>query len=494
MKTNEAVLAIDMGSSWCKAAYVDRTGEMLAEGRGYSGGGPPFGHDADDLAASWGVLVEAVRDASAVMGNSQPVAIALSCRKAPGVWLDAANHPVSPPRDDVLAAGRQDIDESYAADVWSPLGPFSFGYGVDLIGNTRWLRRRFPDLWAQVTRVGSLHTWLVYRLTGRWATSPAAGPACPAWPEAASELTGLPLTAFPEVIDSFGVAGKLTSEAAEELGLPEGTPVVTGTHDGAAANLGAGAMHAGDACLTLGTNGVVRVVTGEPLYRQFGYPIVEGRWAMVRDIVGIAHHLDRVVNAIDGQGTPVSAERHARLTAQAGIVPLGSSGVRLPVPEQEFLGAGQGSSALTVVEGYPDGMVYRAALEGIALAFKGVMDVVVESGARPQHVVVTGGATANDLLLHMLSGVLNMAVHTIPGETGVRGASILAALGAGWFDSVDTAVDAMVPPGEEIVASLEELFGYRQLAASMTLPHGVAPGDNVRGSRGGNGRARPDPV
>jgi sugar (pentulose or hexulose) kinase len=475
----DTVLAIDMGSTWCKAAYVDRDGRMLAEGRGYSRGGPHFGHNADDLADCWGVLVEAVRDAGS--RDQPPVAIAISCRKAPGIWLDADDNPVAPPHDAIERAGRSDIEASYSADVWGDADPFAYGYGVDLIGNTRWLRRAFPDLWSKVERAGTLHNWLVYRLTGRWVASPAAGPVLFNWPDAAVTLTGLEVDAFPNVVESYRKVAGLDGQSAQDLGLPPETPVVTGTHDGAAANLGAGAMHVGDACLTLGTNGVIRVVTGAPLERQFGYPIVEGRWAMVRDIVGIAHHLDHVVAAIDGKGTPVSAERHASLTEQAADVPVGAGGVRLLVPDDDILSDHRQAERKRIAGGHPAGVVYRAALEGIVLAFRGVDHVVRRAGAAPQHYVVTGGATANDLLLRMMSGVLGAPVHTTPDEAGVRGAAILAAVGVGWYPSLDGAVDAMVPDGVEVCATVDEMNMYARIVESADLPQGVAPGDAVRG-------------
>jgi sugar (pentulose or hexulose) kinase len=483
MNTSDSVLAIDLGSTWCKAAYVDRHGQVLAEGRGYSRGGPAFGHAAADLQDAWDVLVRAVHDASSNLGNRQPApaAIAISCRKAPGIWLDSGDNPVELPRDALEQAGRRDIEACYAADVWGDSGPFAYGYGVDLIGNTRWLRRAYPDLWSKVERAGTLHNWLVYRLTGRWVASPAAGPVRFAWPEAAVTLSGLDLDAFPTVVESYRQVAGLNGQSAQDLGLPPDTPVVTGTHDGAAANLGAGAMHVGDTCLTLGTNGVIRVVTGAPLERQFGYPIVEGRWAMVRDIVGIAHHLDHVVAAIDGQGTPVSAERHASLTEDAADVPVGAGGVHFPVPEDDVLSEEREAERSRVAAEHPAGVVYRAALEGIVLAFRGVVQVVRQAGAEPQHYVVTGGATANKLLLRMMSGVLGAPVHTTPDEAGVRGAAILAAVGVGWYPTLDGAVEAMVPEGVEVCATADEMHAYAHIVKSVDLPLGVAPGDAVRG-------------
>src|SRR5690606_29234620 len=189
-------------------------------------------------------------------------AISIACRKAPGIWLDERRRPIDVPGDSVLAAGREAIDECYTSSVWNGPGPFAYGYGIDLIGNTRWLRSAHPDLWERARYAGTLHSWLQLQLTGEWLTSPAAGPVQPRWPEEAESLAGLPFDVYPRVAGESEVVGDLLESAAESLGLAAGIPVVTGTHDGAAANIGAGAVHPGDACMTLGTNGVLRAVTG----------------------------------------------------------------------------------------------------------------------------------------------------------------------------------------------------------------------------------------
>ena len=482
MQREAFVLAIDMGSTWCKAAYVDWVGRIVSEGRAYTRGGPPFGHNAADLERSWAAVVTAVRQANEGMRQSEDpldlAAIGISCRKAPGIWLDANDEPVNIPRRAVEEAGREDIDESYASEVWRDSDPFAYGYGMDLIGNTRWLWRRFPEQWSRVRKAGTLHTWLVYRLTGRWVTSTTAGPGQLAWPTVVTELTGLPIEAFPRVVESYRPVATLTPEAAADLDLPVTTPVVTGTHDGAAANIGVGAIRPGDACLTLGTNGVLRVVTGARIPRQFGYPIVEGRWAMVRDIVGIALYLDAVVAAIDGQGIPVQPRRHRKLTIQAQQIPVGAHDLRLPLRYPAL-------PAEEVIATYPPGVVYRAALESIALAFRGLIEVAKGAGASPRRYSATGGATANRLLLTIMSGCIEAPIFIIPDEAGTRGAAILAAVGAAWYSSIDAAVRAMIPDGSGVVAPPELMDAYANLVQTVEFPPGVAPGDKVRGQHAG---------
>lgn len=486
MNHRDLVLAIDVGSTWCKAAYVDRAGRFVAEGRVYRRGGPPFGHGTADLEEVWDAVRRAVRRAGEQAGTGnrepQPAAVGVTAHKAPGVWLDERGEPVEPPRDSVLNAGREDIGACYSSDAWQSNDPFACGYGVDLIGNTRWLRRVHPDLWSRVQYAGTLHTWLMRRLTGRWVTSPAAGPGEDRWPNEVTELAGLPVGAFPTVHHGYEQVGTLVPSTAEDLGLPPDTPVVAGTHDGAAANLGAGAIRVNDACLTLGTNGVIRAVTGERLPRQFGYPVVTGRWAMVRDLPDLALRLDSVVAAIDGEGRPVRPARHAALTREAVDVPAGSNGLRLSLyPPDAENPADAARRALA--EGYSVGTVYRAALEAVSFGFRGLTEVVRDAGATPERFLVTGGATDNKLLLTILSAALDAPVIASAREAGLLGVAVLAATGSGWYSNVEEAADRMVPAGQVVQASREETAFYTELSGAVSLPTGSAPGDHVRANR-----------
>lgn len=479
MQKNDIVLAIDAGTTWCKAAYIDIDGTLLSTGRSYMRGGMPFGHGPADVARLWNGISEAVHEASATFeGEPSPAAVSIACRKSPGIWLDARQAPLGVSRESVLGAGRDAIEECYASELWSGLGPFAYGYGIDLIGNTRWLRTEHPEVWAQVKFAGNLHSWIILQLTGEWLTSPAAGPVQPGWPEEVELLTGLGREVFPSVAPESEAIGSLRRTAARSLGLRPGTTVVTGTHDGAAANIGAGAIHKGDACLTLGTNGVLRAVTGERLPNRFGYTITGDRWALVRDIVALAPHIDAVVGTIDCSTAPVTPERHEELTLEAASVPIGAEGLRLPVSDDVNQSVELTRGARDA--GHEPATIYRAALEGIAIAYRGLVSHANESGATPQRFYATGGATENELLIHILSAVIGEPIRMPPDEAGLHGVAALAATGAKLYATVDDAVNRMVRHEATVAAPAMDQERYVEVVETSSIPSGFAPGDGVR--------------
>ncbi len=384
-----------------------------------------------------------------------------------GIWLGADGEPIGVPAGTTVAMARADIAAVYADSAWGPVDPYRYSYVPSLVGRTRWLARVHPDRRRRIRRAGALHDWLLRRLTDRWVTDPATGPGQPVWPDAVTSLTGLPAAAFPAIADFAAVVGPLTAAAAVDLGLPVTTRVVNGAHDGAAANLGAGAFGTGDACVTLGTHFVLRVVTGEPIPGTFGYRVPPNEWAWVRGAHGLSAQLDAIVAALDGAGHPVAPHRHAALTLVAEEAPAGTHGFRMPARP---LGdeAAQGEAARVASRsGHMPGVIYRAALEGTALALHRLVEEARGVGARPERVTVTGGATSNALLLRILGGVLGGPLHVAEGEAGLLGAGMLAAVGAGWYATVAEAAARMIPPTRLVVATDAETAAYADLVAEQ---------------------------
>jgi xylulokinase len=500
---SQVVLAVDHGSTWCRARYYDRDGRVVAEGRASTRGVPAFGTSAADLDRHWRAFVAAVRDAGA---DRAPSALALSSRIGLGIWLDAADRPVEVPGGVPLVAGEEEMDEVYRAPGWS--AETLPTYAPMLVARTLWLRRRQAALFGRVRRAGALHDWLLLRLTGRWATNPATGPGLPAaaWPSAVPDLTGLPPAAFPVVLGFDEPVGRLTDAAAGDLGLPVATPVAAGYHDGAAATAGTGCLAPGDTCVTLGTSVAIRVVSDDPPAGWFRYPIAPERWAWMRGLELALAQLDQVAELLRpgllsltagqgpglpslawrpgtlaagqgpglpaaGQGPAPTAYQHRELTVLAAALaaPVAAGVAPLPpLPPAEAHRRPEAVRAL-LAAGHAPAAVYRAALDGIALGVGGLVAMARDAGLDPRRFVVTGGGAANDLLVGVLGAVLGAPLERGEAEAGARGAALAAAVAAGWDASIHDAARRLVAP-TVTVAPLADGQAYRDLAGSFPTP------------------------
>ena len=117
------------------------------------------------------------------------------------------------------------------------------------------------------------------------------------------------------------------------------------------------------------------------------------------------------------------------------------SGERAPYPDPLARGAFIG---LTVRHGL--GHMVRAVLEGVAFRLRDVFELVSATAPDPlRELRSSGGGTNSPLWRQIIADVLGVPLSLTRTSEGVAtGGAILAAVGAGWFDTVGEACEAMV--------------------------------------------------
>lgn len=88
------------------------------------------------------------------------------------------------------------------------------------------------------------------------------------WSEQLLEYAKIPIEKLPEIFPSSHIAGGVTDIAARETGLAVGTPVVIGSGDGVAANVGAGSTEPGTAYCCVGTSAWIASTSEEPIFDE----------------------------------------------------------------------------------------------------------------------------------------------------------------------------------------------------------------------------------
>jgi xylulokinase len=185
------------------------------------------------------------------------------------------------------------------------------------------------------------------------------------------------------------------------------------------------------------------VVEANGLLQAFCHA-VPGRWHVMGVVQSAAGSLRWFRDAI-APGVQFDA-----LVEEADAVPPGAeglvflpyiSGERTPHPDPLARGAFVG---LTVRHGR--GHMVRAVLEGVAFALRDVFGLVSAVSPAPvTELRASGGGTRSALWRGILADVLGASVATMASSEGAAaGAAILAAVGAGWYPSVDAATDAVV--------------------------------------------------
>jgi xylulokinase len=322
-----------------------------------------------------------------------------------------------------------------------------------------WVKRHEPEVYRRVRKVLLPKDYIRYCLTGEHGTDRAGAGGTlfldlrtRDWSAEILDLCEVPRPWLPDTHEGPEVTGRISDVAADATGLQKGTPVVAGGGDQAAQAVGVGAVRPGVIALTLGTSGVVFAPSDTPSVapqgRAHAFPhAVPGRWHMMGVMLSAAGSLSWYRDTFAPQ------VNYDDLLAEAAGTPPGSeglfflpylSGERTPHANPHATGAFTG---LTLRHGR--GHVTRAVLEGVAFGLRDNFRLLTESGVgTPMEVRLSGGGARSTVWRQILADVLNLPLVSLKTTEGAAfGAALLAGVGAGAWENVDTACDAAVMTG-----------------------------------------------
>jgi xylulokinase len=440
----EALLTFDLGTTRLKVAAFAPDGSLLGQEsvrhREHRDARGTY-QDPDEW---WSDACRLTRDLLRREGLEpvEVLGVSLSGRGGAGVFIDAAGEVVAPPW-----FGRPHDEELRALVEWRKGGAFLPNYGAALMAKLLWLRNHEPDRAAEIAHALYAKDFLLYRLTGEAVTDWTSGPDGPAWDPRALAHTGIADTLLPRPALPWEIAGDVTREAASALGIPEGTPVAVGAHDGICANVGAGAGRLGAYAITLGTHAVVRAITAhhpEGAYRFYILP--PDRHVIGGNAVMAGRAVDWLLDCF---GYPEEDRRavFSRMDARAGAVPVGARGVRfLPflagqVAPEARPGATAVFAGLAASHGQAE--MYRAVLEGAAFAVRAIFEQVRGWCGKPDVVRLTGSGAQSEVWSGILADALGVDLEISDAAVEGRGAAMCLAVALGIQPDIDTAARVM---------------------------------------------------
>ncbi len=484
------VLGIDVSTTATKAVLIDPSGAVRGIGvaeYGFSAPRPLWSEQ--DPALWWDGAQSAIRsvlDSSGLTG-SDVEAVGLTGQMHGAVLLDAAGDVLRPAilwNDQRTAAECDEIRRAVGAERLIAVT------GNDaLTGFTApklvWVRDHEPDVWRRVAHVLLPKDYLRLRLTGDYALDKADGSgtilfdlAARDWSTEVLAALGIEPGWLPPTFEGPQVTGSIGARAADATGLRAGTPVVAGGGDQAANAVGVGAVDPGVVALSLGTSGVVFATTDRPVIEPHGRVhafchAVPGRWHLMSVMLSAAGSLRWFRDAV------APGVEFGDLVGAAEAIPAGSdgllflpylSGERSPHPDPLARGAFVG---LTL--GHDRRHLTRAVLEGVAFGLRDGLDLMVGAGMpAPTQIRASGGGTASALWRQILADVLDAEIATVNTTEGAAyGAAVLAAVGAGWFATVEAASGALVSatpvatPGPDTERYAEAHAVYRELYPAL---------------------------
>lgn len=465
------VLTIDLGTSGPKAAVVSEDGTVVGSARAAvrtefsSGGGAE--QDAESVwRATVDAMSEALRDAGshagvdpaafvAVVASSQyssivPVAADGTPVANMVLWMDQRG---SPKRLRRLDGYPRTANAPHHLVQWyrtHGLPPVSAGMSL---AHMRWIRYARPDVYEATAAFLEPVDYLSGRLTGRTTANQCSSfmmlgtdnrtVPCDGWDPALVDYSKIDADRFPTFVPVGSEIGPLLPRVADELGLPDTVPVLSGINDTQAGAVAAGSFCGSHAGLSLGTTSVITTHVDakktDAIHSLWSMPSPLGGNHLLsaeNGVAGVAvdYFLDNIVYADDGFDTPETVEDRYRAFADAAAEGgPGAGGVMfLPWLRGSIAPKADGRARggfLNVGLDTTREHLARAVFEGVALNLRWMRKPVAKFvGREPSHYVFYGGGARSDVWSQVMADVLQTPIHQMsqPGFANSLGTAMFA--------------------------------------------------------------------
>jgi xylulokinase len=484
-----SLLAVDIGTSACKAMAFSASGEVLAEHA--TRVAPTFPRPSfAEVAADkfWDAICASCRAVSANV--REPVrALCLSSHGETFVAVDSHGRPV---RSAILNQdGRATKEAAWCEEIIGRRRLFDitglFSHAMYPIPKILWLRQHEPEVFASTKAFLSLIGYILlkmalppyvdYSLASRFLAFDIRQ-RC--WSDEILQATDLCAEYFPEPRPAGTVVGKLSSKIATELGVPDGTPVVLGGHDQPCGALGAGVIGPDRICDSIGTYECLLAVSDEPSLTDKALNASLNSYCHVvpEKFVSLAYfpsgimvqwfhdllYADCLSETAPVTFTPdTEASHYAFLEAHA---PKGPTGLCVMPHLIGSCNPEFNPHARGVIFGLDPATgrshIYKGILEGLACELSLLSELLAGAVGGFDDIYVTGGGTRSALGLQLRSALTGRRLHVLGRqETVCMGTAMLAGLAIGEYASIPQAVEALVRESLTVVPDPAVAESYR---------------------------------
>ncbi len=493
-------IGVDIGTSGTKSVMFDEKGNVIAsaaieyplyqEKNGYAEQEP-----SDWYNASVNTIKKIVSDSK--VDPADITGIGISGQMHGLVMLDENNEVI---RKSIIWCDQRTAKE--CAEITEKVGakrlieitanPALTGFTASKI---LWVRNNEPENYKKCRHILLPKDYVRFMLTGEYATevSDASGMQLldvpnRCWSDEVLEKLDIDKSLLAKVYESPEITGKITAKAAALTGLMEGTPVVGGAGDNAAAAVGTGIVSDGKAFTTIGTSGVVFAHTSkvqiDPKGRVHTFCCaVPGCWHIMgvtqAACLSLKWFRDNFCEAEMNEAKEKNVSEYYLMDKEAENIPIGSDkllylpylmGERTPHLDPDVRGMFFGLSAM-----HTKAHFIRAVLEGVAYSLRDCKNIISEMGTEISDMMACGGGGTSPLWRSMLADLYNCPVKTVACKEGpALGVAILAFVGTGVYNTVEEACAAMIRtdktqnPDENASAEYEKYYNlYTKLYGSI---------------------------
>jgi len=483
------VLGIDLGTSSLKGLLMNKSGEVVAFAgydypllhpkKGYSEQNPEEWVKACENVFK--ALSEKVEDF-----NAELEGIAISGQMHGLVTLDGEENVVRP-----AILWNDTRTTKQCTEIME-------GFGERLITITKnkalegftlpkilWMQEEERELWVKVAHIMLPKDYLIFRLTGEFATdySDAAGTllldvAAKKWSDEILAKYNIDGKILPKLYNSIDCVGKIKAEYQKEFGFEKEVKVMGGGADNACAAVGSGIVSNGIGMVSIGTSGVFLSYEDEAhsnysgRLHLFNHGIPDAYYSM-----GVTLAAGHSLNWFKETFAP--KESFEELLSDIDKIPAGSDGLlfapyivgeRTPYADSKVRG-----SFTRIDTTHTRAHFARAVLEGITFSLRDSMELMSELTEKKfDKILSVGGGSKNKDWLQMQADIFDTEIITLTTEQGPGlGAAMMAAVGAGWFEDLKECAKTFVHYKSGISPVKENVLKYNEAYESYKKVYGA---------------------
>lgn len=368
-----------------------------------------------------------------------------------------------------------DLNPLRDAIIWCDSRGVPYGEKAPMPGNftaskLAWVKEHEPELFEKIRYIMLPGDYLALRLTGTPVTTACGLSEMMLWDFGKGCLSadmmdyfGFPMNILPPLVPTFGEQGRLTQEAAKELGLKAGIPVTYRAGDQPNNALSLHVLHPGEIASTAGTSGVVYGI-------QSPQPSTAS-CQLINTFLHVNHTLG-LMHCINGCGILNSWMKHnvapdlsyEQMNNLAANVPVGSEGISIfPFGNgaERVLGNKDIGASIHGLNfnRHTRAHLLHATQEGVAFAFMYGMELMGDIKE-----IHAGNANMflSPLFRDTLASLSGATIHLYDTDGSV-GAARGAGLGAGIYANEEEAFASLkqlatIEPRADYVAPLKEAY------------------------------------
>ncbi|MDX8367026.1 FGGY-family carbohydrate kinase [Cytobacillus sp. IB215665] len=356
--------------------------------------------------------------------------------------------------------------------------------GKDVIPKLLWIKEKEPTVYHETKYFLDVNGFLKFKSTGNpvieWSGASSYGFDLKKkdWLKFFFQLCGIDTNKLPPLVRSIDNVGGLTKEAADAMGLLQGTPVFGGCDDVQSAAVGANAVGEGEAHIYLGTSAWVCVSTSKNLKHKNGAAVIQSADPNMAHVVGITEAAGSCIQWIADQfysheqQDPNVDNIFDLMDEDVKKIPPGSDylvctpwmlGERCPVSTTTTR-----ATLFNISLEHTREHMMRAVYEGVSYNLSWILENFKRDyGFDVSTLKLIGGGSLDSQWMQILSDVTQKPVTTVlqPQMAGAVGGAICAAIGLGIYDDFNC-VNNLIKTDKHYEPNVQNAQIYSQLLSS----------------------------